>query len=72
MDHLAKECCKIAHHTTCQPLELSCCFAATSVLDDWQEYSCRLHLSGACKYPADDLPSGSSTAEMLHQCNGEP
>jgi hypothetical protein len=37
-DHLAKECCKLAHHATCQRMEWSCCFAATSVPDDWQGY----------------------------------
>jgi hypothetical protein len=35
MDCLAKECCKIAHHATWQPLEWSCCFARCHMCARW-------------------------------------
>jgi hypothetical protein len=54
-DHPAKECCKIAHCVACQHCGLNCCFAATSVPNEWQEDYCEFHFSGTGSYSADGL-----------------
>jgi hypothetical protein len=71
------EGCKVMRITHLTPLELSCCFAATPVPDDWQEgYCCRLYRSGACKYPADEpqmvlqcLRCWDNVIRKIRQCN---
>jgi hypothetical protein len=55
-DHPAKEeCCKKAHHLACQHWGLNCCFSATSVPNEWQEYYCEFHFSGTGGHSADGL-----------------
>jgi hypothetical protein len=59
-DHLAKECCKLAHHATYQRLELSCCFAATSVCvySDVCRGILRIHVT-------NDFFDGNNTSKMV-------
>jgi hypothetical protein len=67
-DHPAKECCKTAHHVACQHPGLNCCFAATSVPNEWQEYYCEFHFSGTGVHFADGPLPAFSTSVTLHQC----
>jgi hypothetical protein len=48
---------------------LNCCFAATSVPNEWQEYYCKFHFSGTGGHSADGPLPAFSTSATLQQCN---